>query len=853
MQGLLFDRYILNNKIDNIKIDDIDNKLKILKGWVNKFEILSQKNEKNLQPIFFETIFKKVLDYTDLITDEDVWSIQFEEKTEVDSTKPDGILGVYTNSTAATYAVIELKGFDVDLDKKQMREGKNYGTPVDQAYSYAHKFDDCEWIIVSNMLEIRLYKNGTSQNFYESFYLNDILNEADFKKFYFLLTKNSIVQPAKKSPLLNLVEKTNTQKQKITKEFYTYYSQTRSSLWETLKKNNSGYDDEILLEKSQKILNRITFIRFCEANNLLKANTLKSFYEEGKNSKLSSWEFLETLFNYIDKGNTKNDINRYNGGLFKEDTVLNNIVIPDKDFEVIEKFFDYNFKDELTIDILGHIFEQSISDIEALKGIKKEEVGSRKANGVFYTPEYITSYIVKDAIDDWIENEKVRLDFNSLTDWKNAKSKSAESRSINRHIEKLKELKEALNNIKILDAACGSGAFLIKVFEYLVQKHKEIQKEIADLNALRTGGIENNLALDLDMDREILKNNIYGIDLNKESVEITKLSLWLQTANNKKPLTTLDDNIIVGNSIVNDEEIAPARVINWEKEFTSVQEKGGFDIIVGNPPYVPIDFLDSDTSEYFQEEYQDILKNKWDISVIFMHKCVSFLNSSGVLSMIVPRTWLTGANYTKFREVFSNELNLNKIISLPKDVFPDANVDTCIFIGTKDNPGNKIEKNYLAYKYDIKAKISVLNVIDDDMDSIPIDFIKQHHMNKIFTDINSYKLYNKIQVLLKDESNYTQLGSITDSTQGPVESKFEYSTRPITKYHIPYLKDGQGYRYRLNVESSNYINLSEKQTLISYYVKQPRLYCRRIVNRQDRLMVSYCENVDGLHLVGQNF
>ena len=127
----------------------------------------------------------------------------------------------------------------------------------------------------------------------------------------------------------------------------------------------------------------------------------------------------------------------------------------------------------------------------------------------------------------------MRLDFNSLTDWKNAKSKSAESRSINRHIEKLKELKEALNNIKILDAACGSGAFLIKVFEYLVQKHKEIQKEIADLNALRTGGIENNLALDLDMDREILKNNIYGIDLNKESVEITKLSLWLQTANNK--------------------------------------------------------------------------------------------------------------------------------------------------------------------------------------------------------------------------------------------------------------------------------------------------------------------------------
>ena len=95
----------------------------------------------------------------------------------------------------------------------------------------------------------------------------------------------------------------------------------------------------------------------------------------------------------------------------------------------------------------------------------------------FYTPEYITSYIVKDAIDDWIENEKVRLDFNSLTDWKNAKSKSAESRSINRHIEKLKELKDALNNIKILDAACGSGAFLIKVFEYLVQKHKEIQKK----------------------------------------------------------------------------------------------------------------------------------------------------------------------------------------------------------------------------------------------------------------------------------------------------------------------------------------------------------------------------------------
>ena len=146
-------------------------------------------------------------------------------------------------------------------------------------------------------------------------------------------------------------------------------------------------------------------------------------------------------------------------------------------------------------------------------------------------------------------------------------------------------LKDAISkiypDIKIVDPACGSGAFLITAFEYLLNYNNYLNDKIFDLTGVKD--------LFSDTTKEILQNNIFGVDLNKESVEITKLSLWLKTADKNKTLASLENNIKCGNSLIDDPEIAGNLAFNWEKEFPEIFANGGFDIVVGNPPYVKED------------------------------------------------------------------------------------------------------------------------------------------------------------------------------------------------------------------------------------------------------------------------
>ncbi len=838
----LFDGYYIKKELESFEIPEIQFKMGILKNWENNIDRFRGKNEKQLQPLFFNEIFVKLLGYESISTDAEEWTIQFEESTEIDSSVPDGILGLYSNNGEKTKAVIELKGLDVnDLDKKQKRANKNYGSPVDQCYSYANKYDGCEWIIVSNMFEIRLYRNGQSQHYYEQFFISDIANNvSEFKKFYFLLRKEELVE---KSKVLKINKESFQKKQKITQDFYEFYSRARESLWQSLQNHNTllNIHSDDLLEKAQKILNRITFILFCEANDLIPNGTLKKFYFEGKAaSSLSTWKYLHTLFYYIDKGREIDDINRFNGGLFKADRILDEIDIPDKDFEVIEEFFTYDFRNGLTVDVLGHIFEQSISDIEKLKGIETL-IGNRKEHGIFYTPEYVTDYIVRESIDQWIEQEKKRLGFETLKDWREIENKGWQTRYIQDRIELLNKLKESLSNIKILDPTCGSGAFLTKVFEYLHKKHQEIFDEVTELNAGHN--TTSTKEYFLDMDRDILVNNIFGIDLNKESVEITKLSLWLKTANKDKELTTLDENIIVGNTVIDDEELNPNGRINWDMAFPGVKEKGGFDIILGNPPYIPIDFLDQETITHYQENFKEILKNKWETSIIFMYKSAQLLNKNGILSMIVPVTWLTGINYSDFRGQFlKKRLDLTRLIVMPSNVFADAYVDTCIFMGQKKSSSIESENlSFLGYKYPLNHKISAISITEIDMDKIDNGEVFNHDTLKVFPNLSNYTLYKRIKGFLKDTQNFVKLGSVTDSTQGPVESQYNYTYIKRDNSHLPYLKSGQGYRYLLKIEEKNFIDFAQKPKMHKFYTGNPRLYARRIINRQDRLMFCYCE------------
>ena len=148
----------------------------------------------------------------------------------------------------------------------------------------------------------------------------------------------------------------------------------------------------------------------------------------------------------------------------------------------------------------------------------------------------------------------------------------------------LKEYRDdVLSKIKILDPACGSGAFLIAAFNYLWKEHERVYSEIKEIkNKTAQGEL-----FDFDsISKTILENNLYGVDLNRESVEITKLALWLKTAAKNKKLNSLHNNIKCGNSLIDDKSVAGELAFDWMKEFSSTMNADGFDVVVGNPPYV---------------------------------------------------------------------------------------------------------------------------------------------------------------------------------------------------------------------------------------------------------------------------
>jgi len=214
----LFNHNLIKTHIQSHQIENFDEKLKMIQGWKKSIQTNKGVNEKALQEAFITGVFERVLGYT-IIGQAETWTMSREVSTEIDATTPDGILGFYSANESTTQAVIELKSPRISLDKKQNRAGKDYGTPVDQAFGYASKYDRCSWVIVSNMNEIRLYKVGRSQEYYESFFINDLDNIDEFKKFHLLLCKENLIRKEGQSTTFSLSEKTKEHIQDISVSF----------------------------------------------------------------------------------------------------------------------------------------------------------------------------------------------------------------------------------------------------------------------------------------------------------------------------------------------------------------------------------------------------------------------------------------------------------------------------------------------------------------------------------------------------------------------------------------------------------------------------------------------------------
>ena len=680
MNNLFNQKLLIQKAQEEINLNDYIEKREVLNNWINSLEkgILAKSKEEEFQGEFLNDIFSLILGAVNKSSGKDEWNLQRETKTKIDGQKADGVIGFFDiNEKDDVRAVIELKGPTISLDQRQKRSGDTR-TPVEQAFNYAPKYGkNCQWVIVSNYKEIRLYRSNDMTE-YEVFFLENLKDDLEFQKFVYILSFEALVGTTdKKAKALELSEEYQKNQIEIEKKFYNEYRNIRLHIFENMKKNNPEINENLLLEKVQKLLDRFLFICFCEDKGLLEKDFFNTILKKGKDFG-SIFDIFKVFCNWINLGNPKENIAHFNGGLFKNDDVLNSLNIDDKVFEELKKISDYDFDSDLNVNILGHIFEQSISDIEELKkSISGEEFdqkkSKRKKDGIFYTPQYITKYIVENSIKNWLDDKRKELGEDDLPklnekDYIFDIAKKNYTKNYRKHIEFWQQYREAVRNIKVIDPACGSGAFLITAFEFLLNYNKYLDDKIFDL--VGTSDLFS------DRTKEILQNNIFGVDLNKESVEITKLSLWLKTADKNKTLASLENNIKCGNSLIDDPEIAGDLAFNWEKEFPEVFANGGFDIIVGNPPY-GVNF-DDKTKKYLLEF--DKLVPDYEIYIYFISLYRKILKNNGYLSYIFPNTFLSTLFGKKYRENLFNTITVKEIIDLSNDnTFVDASVRTIIF------------------------------------------------------------------------------------------------------------------------------------------------------------------------------
>lgn len=669
----IFKESFIEYKLESFEISkeellDKRAKLQDFIGFIKSGKI-KEYNEEQLQARFATEVFEKTLGYKNSFNE--IWEYELERKTDVDGQKADIVLGEFSSNSGKVMAVVELKDFKYyDLDKKQNRVGDKR-TPVEQGFGYSSKFSgNCRWVLVSNFNEIRLYdKNNESE--YERFYIEDLEDDLELKRFLYFLSKENLIY----RELDKLIDLKIKEEEEIEREFYKKYKIIRSKIVSRVIEDNSTYNTSDLIEKSQKLLDRFLFIAFCEDKNIIPANSYKNMVLSS-NENVSKHELFAMLCRNIDKGNKQKGINKFNGGLFKYDEILDDLVLDDSIYSELITLADYDFKTDVDENILGRIFEQSISDLEELKndvlGIETDKKkGKRKKDGVFYTPSRITRGIVEKSIGEYLNDKKLELGFEKLPELTDESIETQRGLSVKaeKHLTFWREYRSKVLSIKVIDPACGSGAFLIAAYDYLKKVLDEINDRIADLKGKTQELFDGDEMYDASRENEYLIKCLYGVDLNPESVEISKLSLWLRTLTKDKPLTNLDNNIKSGNSITD---------FNFHKEFPEVFDKGGFDVVIGNPPYVRQEDIKED-KKYLEENYSTYLGTA-DLYCYFYELGIRLLKTGGILGYITSNRWLR-INYGKNIRKMLNEYFIIEIEDHGKiQQFVDADVNTSIII-----------------------------------------------------------------------------------------------------------------------------------------------------------------------------
>lgn len=800
---------------------------------------IRESKEEQFQEGFLRELFVDILGYT--LNPQPNYNLTTELKNEKGAKKADGAILLDGNALG----VIELKSTKTK-DLESIRQ---------QAFDYKANQTGCVYVITSNFEKLRFYINNAVE--FEEFDLFT-LTESQFELLYLCLHKDNLLSNVP----LKIKEASVREEEVITKKFYNDYSLFKRELFRDLVKlnmKNEVFRAELnredtergnknikhtLFKKSQKLIDRFLFIFFAEDRDLLPPNsTLKILEQWNKLKDLDAYAPLydrfKLYFGYLDTGRKGTDkgaeIFAYNGGLFKPDPILDSLQISDELlFKHTEALSKYDFESQVDVNILGHIFENSLNEIESvnaeIEGVEfDKQKTKRKKDGVFYTPKYITKYIVDNTVGKLCEEKKAELKIIDEEYTKNRKGRTTA---------KLKELRDQLDNyrnwllqITICDPACGSGAFLNQALDFLIKEHQYIDELQASLLG---GGF-----VFPDIENTVLENNIFGVDLNEESVEIAKLSLWLRTAQPKRKLNDLSSNIKCGNSLIDDPKVAGNKAFKWENEFPQIFTKGGFDVVIGNPPYLAGREWSNELKEqriFFENRYS-AMTDQYDLYALFIQKCFELIHENSLISLITPNTWFMNEHYYELRKWTLNNYDIDLIGDfVDVNVFKDATVLTVVFVLSKFNNKEKIliQKYLDEVKYvELKTSRKIWKRSSEFIFNLSLSEKDLAIMDKIESLSNplseSAIVKFGVKVYQKGKGKPKQ-----DGTEAPIK-KFESKTKDGNDYY-PYLhgKDIANYYYKNELTFLKYgQHLAEPRDIGLF--EGGRVLVRRIVG--DKLIV----------------
>ena len=684
---------VLGQWREGIKATPVPNEAHLLgqlKNWVDSLAGNAHLGELVLEQRFNAAIFEQALGYVlypqPTGTPATCWAKVPTAATGIPG-EPDLALGNFTAGQHDFSAVVELKAPGANLDAPQARFPPI--TPVQQAFEYASAIPGVRWVLVSDMRIIRLYEVSDQYSYQEFDLRLAATGGQDFRDFYFLLNPGALVDGGADSSTSRLVAKSLDVQSEIRAGFYDVYYQIRQDLYQAIaaapeiRAMPTPPDKTTLLRATQRLLDRMTFIYYCEDHPekllppRLSAETIDAARKLPRIRSNRIYGILKDLFREIDTGSVPGAggevITGYNGELFKDDPILDHISLPDGLADKVYKarigprqerritgvwgLNAFDFWAELNEHLLGRIFEESLSDLAAMAGAATpaEKMAERKRHGIFFTQQLLCDFMAEAAIGDLLRDRVPA-------------PTSTEPATV---IESLRQTVTAAQNIKVIDLACGSGAFLTASYSALLRAWTQASVSIDELEQKTP-----DLGLFGEDPTKLLRSSLYGSDCMPQAIEISKLALWLRSARKGEKVANLGHNLITADSL-DLTQLAGGLGLDTDS-------LDSFDLVIGNPPWGAE--VDAGVARALAERLGLEPNHPWDSWELFVALGIALLRDGGRISLVLPDTLFSPAK-AAIRAHINQQLQLERVHNLGPDWFgPRIRMGTVVLQGRRPRP-----------------------------------------------------------------------------------------------------------------------------------------------------------------------